>query len=80
MANDQQPAQQEKPQQQKPPEEVGIVRARTSAQFEHDGRKVRIIKGKTTVEIGASILKGRAHLFEPLIVDFPRHGGGRGAA
>lgn len=52
-----------------------IVRANTSAQFEHGGQVVRIIKGETTVEVGHSILKGREHMFEPLIVDFPvKHG------
>jgi hypothetical protein len=49
----------------------GIVRACTSAQFEHAGNTVRIIKGETTVEVGHSILKGREHMFEPLVVDFP---------
>lgn len=49
-----------------------ILRARDSAVFEHGGQIVRIIKGQTTVEIGAAILKGREHLFEPLVVDFPK--------
>lgn len=49
--------------------EAEILVANTSAVFTHDGRKYRLVKGKTTARQGAKILRGREHLFEPLVLD-----------
>jgi phage gp45-like len=48
-----------------------ILRAKDSAIFDHDGKRVTLIKGMT-IEVGHPMLKGREHLFEPLAVDFPK--------
>lgn len=55
-------------------ETAEILVARTSAVFTENGRKFRIIKGKTTARRGVKILRGREHLFVPLVLDFDTPG------
>lgn len=51
--------------------EPEILIADQSVAFEHDGKPCTIIAGKTTARVGNPILKGREHLFKPLVIDFP---------
>jgi len=50
--------------------EAEILVANSSAMIRLDDSVVRIVKGKTTARRGAKIVKGREHLFSPLVVDF----------
>lgn len=66
-------------------EDVQIYVAKTSAIFDEGGVRYRITKGRTTAHRGARILKGREHMFAPLVIDFdiprprqePKRGPGR---
>lgn len=51
-------------------EEAQILVANTSAVFSDGGRNYRIIKGRTTARRGARIIRGREHLWTPLVVDY----------
>lgn len=48
-------------------QQAEILVAATSAQIQGFGM---ITKGRTTVRRGHKILKGREHLFKPLVIDF----------
>lgn len=50
--------------------EAEILVANSSAMIRLDDAVVRIVKGKTTARRGAKIVKGREHLFIPLVIDF----------
>ncbi|HEX8753226.1 MAG TPA: hypothetical protein VF731_07405 [Solirubrobacterales bacterium] len=43
----------------------------TSCEFTFDGAVRRWVRGRTTIEEGHPILKGREHLVEPLRIDYP---------
>jgi len=50
---------------------VKILVAKASAVFRTpDGELVRLKRGRTTVEAGHPILRGREHFFEPLVPTF----------
>lgn len=55
-------------------QEAEILVANTSAVFLHDGETYRIVAGRTTARRGSKLLKGREHLFRPLVVDFDMEG------
>ena len=67
----------------RPSSEADILVANTSAVFTDKGQTFKIVKGKTTARRGAKILRGREHLFAPLVIDFdaavdtPKRGPGR---
>jgi hypothetical protein len=49
-----------------------ILVAKTSAVFrDRKGNLVRLRKGRTTIEVGNDLLKGREQLFEPLKITYP---------
>lgn len=48
-----------------------ILIANTSATFSVNGRRVYLIKDKTTAHSGHDVVKARPHMFTPLEVDFP---------
>lgn len=48
-----------------------IFTPRVSATFRHDGSVRHFVRGRTTIEEGHPILKGREHMVEPLRIDFP---------
>lgn len=48
----------------------GIMVATQGAMFDHEGQRVFLVAGKTTVREGHPILKGRENLFKPLVPDF----------
>lgn len=47
-----------------------ILVARESAMFDWDGQQVFIHQGRTTAREGHPVLRGREHLFEPLVPVF----------
>ena len=51
-----------------------IYVAAKTAVFEHDGTRVRIVGGQTTVRAGHPLLDGREELFRPLTVDYDTDG------
>lgn len=50
--------------------EPDIYVANRTAVFQHDGRRVRITKGQTTVRRGHPIMEGREQLFDPFTVEY----------
>lgn len=55
-------------------DQAEILVANTSAVFKDGKNTYRIVKGRTTARRGAKILKGREHLFSPLVVDHDESG------
>lgn len=47
-----------------------LVTPKISATFLHKGRRVQFIKGRTLIEEGHPILRGREHMVEPVRVDY----------
>jgi len=42
-----------------------------TATFEFAGSRVSWVRGRTTIEEGHPIIKGREHMLEPLRLDYP---------
>lgn len=42
-----------------------------TARFDFHGRRVVLVKGRTTIEEGHPIIAGREHMLQPLAIDFP---------
>lgn len=48
-----------------------VFTPKVSSVFAHQGRTVRFVRGRTTIEEGHPILKGREDMVEPLKIDYP---------
>jgi hypothetical protein len=42
-----------------------------TARFDFGGRRIVLVKGRTTIEEGHPIIEGREHMLEPIGIDFP---------